>query len=256
MFTKRREREAAEQATQLEFLERCSDSAHTFRGVTADEARLAGVAIPIVLKRDERMYLTSQGAALVEARRAAGHWQGRSQGVSVRVPGTKSMRYRVGTNRGTYVQGEEQPTPIDEGTFTITTTRAVFVGGKQTREWLWSKLLGVQHSEDAPWSALAVSNRQKTSGILYDNASADHLRFTLDLAIARASGTDDDFASSIDAALEVARSASPSELVADVSPAEAGWLADPSGRFAHRYWDGGTWTEHVATDGISSTDPL
>lgn len=37
--------------------------------------------------------------------------------------------------------------------------------------------------------------------------------------------------------------------------APAGWLPDPSGRFQHRYWDGARWTEHVATNGVSSTDP-
>ena len=35
----------------------------------------------------------------------------------------------------------------------------------------------------------------------------------------------------------------------------AGWLPDPSGRFQLRYWNGDRWTEHVATNGVSSTDP-
>jgi|GEM_PF-4236277 len=34
----------------------------------------------------------------------------------------------------------------------------------------------------------------------------------------------------------------------------AGWLADPSGRFEHRYWDGNRWTEHVASAGNQSVD--
>ena len=37
--------------------------------------------------------------------------------------------------------------------------------------------------------------------------------------------------------------------------AAAGWHADPFGRFDHRYWDGGRWTEHVATAGQQSVDP-
>jgi hypothetical protein len=28
--------------------------------------------------------------------------------------------------------------------------------------------------------------------------------------------------------------------------ADAGWLPDPSGAHELRYWDGGTWTEHVS----------
>jgi hypothetical protein len=36
--------------------------------------------------------------------------------------------------------------------------------------------------------------------------------------------------------------------------APAGWHVDPSGRHHYRFWNGFQWTEHVATDGISTTD--
>jgi len=35
-----------------------------------------------------------------------------------------------------------------------------------------------------------------------------------------------------------------------------GWHRDPYGRAQHRYWDGGRWTEHIASGGQSSVDPL
>jgi hypothetical protein len=35
-----------------------------------------------------------------------------------------------------------------------------------------------------------------------------------------------------------------------------GWHPDPSGRQQFRYWNGHSWTEHVSTGGIASTDPL
>jgi hypothetical protein len=35
----------------------------------------------------------------------------------------------------------------------------------------------------------------------------------------------------------------------------AGWYADPAGRFELRYWDGGSWTEHVSRAGQQYTDP-
>ncbi len=34
----------------------------------------------------------------------------------------------------------------------------------------------------------------------------------------------------------------------------AGWYGDPAGRFELRYWDGGTWTEHVSRAGQQYTD--
>jgi len=39
------------------------------------------------------------------------------------------------------------------------------------------------------------------------------------------------------------------------SAVPAGWYADPAGRFELRYWDGGTWTEHVSRAGQQYTDP-
>jgi Protein of unknown function (DUF2510) len=43
---------------------------------------------------------------------------------------------------------------------------------------------------------------------------------------------------------------------ASATPAvPAGWYADPAGRFELRYWDGGTWTEHVSRAGQQYTDP-
>ncbi len=36
----------------------------------------------------------------------------------------------------------------------------------------------------------------------------------------------------------------------------AAWHPDPTGRHEHRYWDGERWTEHVADQGVATTDPL
>jgi hypothetical protein len=38
--------------------------------------------------------------------------------------------------------------------------------------------------------------------------------------------------------------------------ADAGWYPDPRGRHEHRYFDGSTWTDHVADDGRGSMDPV
>ena len=36
----------------------------------------------------------------------------------------------------------------------------------------------------------------------------------------------------------------------------AGWYPDPLEQQESRYWDGSTWTEHVATQGVSSASPI
>jgi uncharacterized RDD family membrane protein YckC len=46
---------------------------------------------------------------------------------------------------------------------------------------------------------------------------------------------------------------SSSEPPAQSNPAR--WAPDPLGRHHYRYWDGTQWTEHVADNGVVSTDP-
>ncbi len=101
-------------------------------------------------------------------------------GFSFRV--AKGVRYHVGQTRGHHEAGAEQPTVIDTGTASITDQRVVFQGAKQTREWAFSKLLGYQHFDSPPWTAIQVSNRQKTSGILCDAKTAENFQFRLTLA--------------------------------------------------------------------------
>jgi hypothetical protein len=209
MFAKRKKREAAALAQSADAhvaqLQAFLEEARTFDGAPASD-------IPdmhVQLRAGESAFMCVQGAFLIEPRRAAGQWQGRSQGVSVHIPGTRSMRYRVGATRGQYVQGAERPTPIDQGEFTITNKRAIFVGPTQTREWLWSKLVGIEHASESPWTSISVSNRQKTSGVLYDLDHEDQIRFRIDLAVAVASGTREDLVQEIVAEVAAAQASLP-----------------------------------------------
>jgi hypothetical protein len=43
---------------------------------------------------------------------------------------------------------------------------------------------------------------------------------------------------------------------AAATAAASGWFADPLGRHELRYWDGATWTEHVADAGAPAIDPI
>lgn len=62
-----------------------------------------------------------------EPRRNAGHYEGKSSGISIPVAsiGGRSVRYRVGASRGHYVQGAPVPTPVDTGTVYITNKRVI-----------------------------------------------------------------------------------------------------------------------------------
>jgi hypothetical protein len=156
--------------------------AQTFNGQTAADAP----NLPVVLRRNEHAFFTLTGAGLVETRRGQGHYVGGYSGFSFRI--AKGVRYHVGGTRGTYQAGPDQPTVIDTGTATITDQRVVFQGAKQTREWAFAKLIGYQHFDSPSWTAIQVSNRQKTSGVLCDAATAGNFQFRLTLALAHFNG--------------------------------------------------------------------
>jgi hypothetical protein len=107
----------------------------------------------------------------------------------VSVPtGVEGIRVRFGRTRGTFQQGEEKPTLLDQGDATFTTRRAVFQGPKYTREWDFSKLIGVINPTDMPWTAIQVRNRDKTSGIGYPPSHVGLMRTELSVAVAIRSG--------------------------------------------------------------------
>ena len=136
----------------------------------------------LVLKSGEQLVYVMSGGGLFEPRRERGHWSGRSAGFSV--PVADGIRFRVGKSAGTYVQGQEKPTIIDTGDISFTTQRVVFQGGKYTREWPFSKLVGVVHDANQPCTAIQVSNREKTSGIVYAGLSPEIVRLKLEVAVA------------------------------------------------------------------------
>ena len=157
--------------------------AKTFEGGIATDTQ----DLTLQVKGDERVFAIVQNCGLVEARRSPGSFQGGSQGFSFPV-GKTGIRYRVGGTRGTFTPGTEHPSVVDTGVATVTDRRVVFQGPLQSREWQFSKLLGYQHFDVPTWTAIQVSNRQKTSGIQYDRGSAAEIQLRIELALAHFQG--------------------------------------------------------------------
>jgi len=259
-------------------------------------AEIAGHAtppdLPLGVKPGERALYVMRRVGLFEPRSAGGHWVGRSTGVSVPIGDTR-MRLRVGRSKGHYVHAPEEPTIIDTGDATITDRRIVFQGAKQVREWPLAKLLGFTHDEHRCATAIQVSNRQKVSGLVYTGIDPEHVHLAMAVAAAIADGHEADAVAELRAmlppvptdrpspppaaepaqrppaprpdppavtapALPVTAPAlpvtAPAPPVAAATPPE--WAPDPAHRHQYRYWDGHTWTAHVADDGVTAEDPL
>ncbi len=224
----------------------------------------------IMLKSGEAVFAKVTNTSLIEERKGAGHYQGHSQGVSIPIAkvGGRSVRYRVGVNKGHYVSGTPTPTAIDTGTTFITNQRVIFQGGKQTRECAYTKLIGFEHDDNSGSTTFSVSNRQKPTTIHYGPSLAGWFDFRLDLGLAHFKGTINELITELQNGLdEIDRNRPPEPAqiaptpptaiappqVAPVAPVaqspvptvNAGWYADPWKLAALRWWDGTQWTGDV-----------
>ena len=168
MFARRKGHEAAA-AARDEQLQRFVEEAETFTGYDAGDVP----GMRVHTGSGEGIFLCIHGAFLIEQR----------------------------------TRGEAHPAPIDQGEFVVTTTRAVFMGAKQVRQWPWARLVRVEHGGSPPWSSIVVSNRKRTFGVLYDNEHRDEIRFGIDLAAATAQGTRDELVRRLTNELTAARAA-------------------------------------------------
>jgi hypothetical protein len=100
-----------------------------------------------------------------EAGRGAGQFVAASQGLSI--PVVAGIRYRVGATRGTYVSGDPIQKYGEVGDVVLTTNRVLFNGMINTKEWAFAKWNGAAASADETDYIFNVSNRQKTSGVLF-----------------------------------------------------------------------------------------
>jgi hypothetical protein len=117
-----------------------------------------------VQKKGEVILWEGQGQ-LHETGRTPGHYVGTSQGFSIPLVG--GIRYRVGAQRGSFIAGEEVQVAKENGQVFLTTERLMFNGQMNTKEWVFAKWNGAATNNDESDYIFHVSNRQKTSGILF-----------------------------------------------------------------------------------------
>lgn len=178
-----------------------------------------------VPKRGESVLGTFPDCRLIEVKRSAGSYQGGYSGFSFRI--ARGISYHVGGSRGTYVPGAEQLQITDQGSVVISTKRVVFQGERNNREWVFARLVGIQHDQSRPITLISVSNRQKVSGIAYPAEQAALVSFALELGAAIASGTTTELIASIQAeraAHARLRPAPPVPVTPDRAPARGAGL--------------------------------
>jgi hypothetical protein len=146
--------------------------AQAFTGATNTEVP----TLPLQLLEGEHALLVLPGVQLIEPRRLPGHFMGGNAGFTFHVSGAP------GTKVGAM---DDDPTAIDTGVITVTDQRAVFAGSLHSRTWDYTTVIGFHTNAHPPWTAIAVSDRQRISGIRYDAGQAEEFRFALALGVAR-----------------------------------------------------------------------
>jgi hypothetical protein len=175
LFDKRRPQEEqetvqadwqADRARVASFLYR----ARTFNGTGPEDPTLT-----VKLKPGERALLVATGTFLVEPRRVPARWSGQKGGFTFRV---SPLAGHLGGNTPDLA-------PVDAGDLTFTDHRIVFSGTHKSVEWEYAELLGLCHLDQPPWTAVAVSGRERASGFRYDEGQAEEVRFAIVLGLAR-----------------------------------------------------------------------
>lgn len=189
--------------------------------VSSDPDAFPNDDVPIMLKKGELPFAIVETGGLVETRREKGQYQGGHQGMSFRV--AKGVSYRVGGHRGTFQPGPEVQKIVDEGTIVLTNQRVVFQGMSKTREWAFSKLIGMDHADGQGMTIIHVSNRQKASGIFYGDESMDDFRFRFDLAWAHFNDELDDLIVSLKTRVQELEGSAPQppQLTPPLRPGDA-----------------------------------
>ena len=121
-----------------------------------------------LVQKDGELVLWTGTGTFHEAGRTPSRYVGGSSGFSI--PIVAGIRYRVGSQRGTLIPGEEMQMDKDQGFVKLTTQRLIFAGSVAATEWSFAKLLSVVSNPARNDYLIGVSNRKKTSGIRFSTA--------------------------------------------------------------------------------------
>ena len=190
--------------TQTGYLSALVDRARTFQPSTRSD---------LVLQKDEGEYISFTGS-LVEDRAGQRQFVAGHAGVSIPIGSIHghAVRYNYGRVKGHSIAVPPVATVIDTGRIYVTSNRIVFVGVKQTRESLFSKLVSIQHIGPKD-TVVSVSNRQKPTRLQYDADIQGPLQFSLDLAQADMKGTRAGFIAELESQLEEETAAEPKAIL-------------------------------------------
>ena len=125
--------------------------------------------VTLALKKDERALFALYKASLVEYASTGSTFASTNMGVSVPLFGR--VRGNIGGSEGQITKNPEELTVVDNGTVVYTNQRIVFTGARLVRDWEFEKVLNLTIGQNGTSVQIAVSNRDRTSGLVGDDYS-------------------------------------------------------------------------------------
>ena len=138
-------------------------SDHWVKHLTEIGTKMPYEDAPFELRHREKYVLSLRDQMLVESRRGTRVSSRSTDAFTVAL--AKGFYYTAAAGQSVSPEPDDELKQIDTGVAHYTTHRVVFVGGKQTREWDFAKLLGTTEQSGGLRLMISVSNRQKTSGL-------------------------------------------------------------------------------------------
>ena len=139
-----------------------------------------------MLDEDEFPVAFISGCALLQVVKTPGTYQGGYGGVSFPVFGR--VRAHVGGQRGTFVPGPEVQKVTDSGVTMITNKRVMFRGDVRTDQWVFKKMMSMQHSTDGI-TTISMASRGKPEAIGYGEDVAPEVQYRFEFGAALARGS-------------------------------------------------------------------
>ena len=137
------------------------DAASTMDEIAA--GKVAETGIGVALHKDEKLIYALPNVALTEYQSTGSSYSGGSVGISFPLVGR--IRGNVGGQGGQIIKNPEQLMIVDTGKAIFTDKRILFSGTKLVRDWEFSKIVELAPGPNGFDVKLAVSNREKISGL-------------------------------------------------------------------------------------------
>ena len=128
------------------------------------------LSVGMALQKGEKLIYVCPIVALTEYESSGSSFSGMNAGVSFPLFG--DVRGNVGGMGGEFTKNPEVLTQIDYGQAVFTNQRIVFSGAKMVRDWDLAKTVSLEPGANGLNVKIAVSNRERTSGLQALNSMA------------------------------------------------------------------------------------